>query len=359
MSKRRTNDSDDRYLDSGDNPIGLTGAFTPVKGPQSVDYAAEDDPVGLTQAFGAINPEEEERDWGEEDKWKGFDWNAGYDSQESEAADAADDAAEPAPAEAEPAPEAEAPEAAAETPVAPAAAAPAPAPSGRGRHAAPDAELSPRMQKSRRTRKVLIILIVLLIVLGGLVAFFGYKTFTGTQQDTAQQAHQKQEEATTNSQNSIQDMEGNDAVQTAVAQTQVPNLTALFGKTAEEAVAAIGHGALVTSNRAVDDSASAVKTNLSVALTEEPADSKTGTPTVYLGLDKDGKVIQVGYSASAGALGFGTLSFADAISGEHVIEKTLAKIGIQVPEGSAVLPTDKASYSTYASDNTTVVKERC
>ncbi len=338
MSKRRTNDSDDRYLDSGDNPIGLTGAFTPVKGPQSVDYAAEDDPVGLTQAFGAINPDEEERDWGEEDKWKGFDWNAGYDSQEPEAADAADDAAEPAPA---------------------AAVAPAPAPSGRGRHAAPDAELSPRMQKSRRTRKVLIILIVLLIVLGGLVAFFGYKTFTGTQQDTAEQAHQKQEEATTHSQNSIQDMEGNDAVQTAVAQTQVPNLTALFGKTAEEAVAAIGHGALVTSNRAVDDSSSAVKTNLSVALTEEPADSKTGTPTVYLGLDKDGKVIQVGYSASAGALGFGTLSFADAISGEHVIEKTLAKIGIQVPEGSAVLPTDKASYSTYASDNTTVVKERC
>ena len=359
MSKRRTNDSDDRYLDSGDNPIGLTGAFTPVKGPQSVDYAAEDDPVGLTQAFGAINPDEEERDWGEEDKWKGFDWNAGYDGQEPEAADAADDAAEPAPAEAEPAPEAEAPEAAAEAPVAPAAVAPAPAPSGRGRHAAPDAELSPRMQKSRRTRKVLIILIVLLIVLGGLVAFFGYKTFTGTQQDTAEQAHQKQEEATTHSQNSIQDMEGNDAVQTAVAQTQVPNLTALFGKTAEEAVAAIGHGALVTSNRAVDDSSSAVKTNLSVALTEEPADSKTGTPTVYLGLDKDGKVIQIGYSASAGALGFGTLSFADAISGEHVIEKTLAKIGIQVPEGSAVLPTDKASYSTYASDNTTVVKERC
>ena len=359
MSKRRTNDSDDRYLDSGDNPIGLTGAFTPVKGPQSVDYAAEDDPVGLTQAFGAINPDEEERDWGEEDKWKGFDWNAGYDGQEPEAADAADDAAEPAPAEAEPAPEAEAPEAAAEAPAAPAVVAPAPAPSGRGRHAAPDAELSPRMQKSRRTRKVLIILIVLLIVLGGLVAFFGYKTFTGTQQDTAEQAHQKQEEATTHSQNSIQDMEGNDAVQTAVAQTQVPNLTALFGKTAEEAVAAIGHGALVTSNRAVDDSSSAVKTNLSVALTEEPADSKTGTPTVYLGLDKDGKVIQIGYSASAGALGFGTLSFADAISGEHVIEKTLAKIGIQVPEGSAVLPTDKASYSTYASDNTTVVKERC
>lgn len=359
MSKRRTNDSDDRYLDSGDNPIGLTGAFTPVKGPQSVDYAAEDDPVGLTQAFGAINPDEEERDWGEEDKWKGFDWNAGYDGQESEAADAADDAAEPAPAEAEPAPEAEASETSAEAPAAPAVVAPAPAPSGRGRHAAPDAELSPRMQKSRRTRKVLIILIVLLIVLGGLVAFFGYKTFTGTQQDTAEQAHQKQEEATTHSQNSIQDMEGNDAVQTAVAQTQVPNLTALFGKTAEEAVAAIGHGALVTSNRAVDDSSSAVKTNLSVALTEEPADSKTGTPTVYLGLDKDGKVIQVGYSASAGALGFGTLSFADAISGEHVIEKTLAKIGIQVPEGSAVLPTDKASYSTYASDNTTVVKERC
>ena len=98
MSKRRTNDSDDRYLDSGDNPIGLTGAFTPVKGPQSVDYAAEDDPVGLTQAFGAINPDEEERDWGEEDKWKGFDWNAGYARPRvrSSLKLRADDSAEPA-----------------------------------------------------------------------------------------------------------------------------------------------------------------------------------------------------------------------------------------------------------------------
>ena len=139
----------------------------------------------------------------------------------------------------------------------------------------------------------------------------------------------------------------------------MPDLTGLLGKTQDEAIAAIGGGALVTANREVNDEGSAIKTNLNVALTEEAADSKTGTPTVYLGLDKDGKVIQVGYSASASALGFGSLSFADAVNNEHVVEKTLARVGVNVPEGSAKLPENKSEYSTYASDGTTVVRERC
>ena len=121
----------------------------------------------------------------------------------------------------------------------------------------------------------------------------------------------------------------------------------------------MGRGALITQNREVKEKGNPIKTSINVALTEEPADSKTGTPTVYLGLNKKGTIVQVGYSASASALGFGSLSFADAVSGEHVIEKTLAKVGVEVPEGSAVLPADKGKYSTYASDGTTVVKERC
>ena len=36
----------------------------------------------------------------------------------------------------------------------------------------------------------------------------------------------------------------------------------------------------------------AVKKSVTVALTAEPADSRSGTPTVYLGFDADGKVIQ-------------------------------------------------------------------
>lgn len=354
MTKRRTNDSDDRYFDSGDNPIGLTSAFAPVKGPQSVDYDTEDDPVGLTQAFGPLPDQDEPRVWDEEGKWEGFDWNAGYEGQGAEIPAASEDADAGSAEAAGAAPEEGA------SPAPDAAAAPAPASEGgssRGRHAAPEKQLSPRMEKSRRTRKVLIILIILLILLVGFVGYFAYKTVSEAQHGASEKA-QQQTQAQTQTQDVIETTTSRSSSETS-AKTDAPDLVSLFGKTSDEAIAAIGHGALVTANRPVDDASSAIKTNLNVALTEEPADSKTGTPTVYLGLDKDGKVIQVGYSASASALGFGSLSFADAIGTEHVIEKTLAKIGVDVPEGTVVLPTDKATYSTYASDGTTVVKERC
>ena len=80
---------------------------------------------------------------------------------------------------------------------------------------------------------------------------------------------------------------------------------------------------------------------------------------MYLGLDEAGAVVQAGYSASTGALGYGTLSFSDAVKNENIVEKTLQEAGIDVPEGSVQLPEDKTEYSTYASDGTTLVKESC
>ena len=41
------------------------------------------------------------------------------------------------------------------------------------------------------------------------------------------------------------------------------------------------------------------------------------------------------------------------------MEKTLREAGVNVPEGTVQLPTDKSQYSTYASDGTTLVKENC
>ena len=80
---------------------------------------------------------------------------------------------------------------------------------------------------------------------------------------------------------------------------------------------------------------------------------------MYLGLNEEGKVVQAGYSASTAALGYGTLSFADAVKNEHVVEKTLQEAGIPVAEGAAVLPEDKTAYSTYDTDGTTLVRENC
>ena len=224
-----------------------------------------------------------------------------------------------------------------------------------GRHAAYTQELAPRMRKSRRMRRALIAVVVLLIAIAAVLGAFAFNTIKQGQEEAE---HQAQEQLETTKETETE-TEADDAVETATQQADVPNLTSLLGKTSKTAIKKLKRGAIVSSNQKVKDKKSVIKTNLTVALADEPADSKTGTPSVYLGLNKKGRIIQAGYSASASALGFGSLSFADAISNEHVIEKTLAQIGVDVKEGSAKLPQNRAKYATYAKDKTTVVKERC
>jgi len=372
MTNRRMQDSDYIY-DSEDDLIGLTSAFPPAKGPQSVEYDKGDEAIGLTGAFAPIPEQNEPHAWDEAGKWKDFDWNASFGGEEDNADEPEGDGdAADADAAVADAPEGDAPEAARGEVVAPVPAVPAqqkgshaaPASagssrgssSGRGRHAAPDADLSPRMQKARKTRRTLVLLVILVILIIVAVGVYSGRLFMNTQEEAA---HQAQEQAEAPKEQDIGDKLSDDAAGTAVKLTEVPKLTSLLGMTSDDAVKAIGHGAVVTANREVKEEGNPITANLNVALTEEPVDSKTGSPTVYLGLDKDGKVIQVGYSASAAALGFGSLSFADAVSNDHVVEKTLDKIGVSVPQGSAVLPADKSAYSTYGSDGTTVTRERC
>ena len=76
-------------------------------------------------------------------------------------------------------------------------------------------------------------------------------------------------------------------------------------------------------------------------------------------MDEEGIIVQAGYSASTAALGYGTLSFSDAVKNEGVVEKTLQEAGINVPANTVELPADKSQYSTYATDGTTLVKENC
>ena len=365
MPKRKTNNAGGYASD--DNPIGLTGAFAPVRGPQSVDYDAEvgDNPVGLTQAFGAIPDEEREPAWNDSDKWKGFDWSASYEGEQDDSFELeADDV--PADVEEAPAPSSDGEAVRGESGGSTSAsqrsgesAAPRSASgsrSGRGRHAAPEKELSPRMKKSQRTRRVLIVLVIILLLVVAAVVFFGYRTWTGSQQEAAQQA--QEQTAAPRQREGIADAPTRDAAESTAKLADVPNLANVIGKSQDEAITMIGRGALVTSNNPVDEEGNPIKANLTVKLTDEPADSKSGTPTVYLGLTEDGKVCQAGYSASASALGFGSLSFADAVNTEHVVEKTLGRIGVSVPEGTVTLPANKDEYSTYASDGTTVVRER-
>ena len=117
-----------------------------------------------------------------------------------------------------------------------------------------------------------------------------------------------------------------------------------MGMGQDEAIAAIGHGAVVSGSLDVNEEGNpirqrvttverCVRQRVTVVLTEEPADALSGTPTVYLGLNEEGKVIMAGYSAATASLGYGNLSFADAVQNENIVEKTLDEAGLSVPAG--------------------------
>ena len=231
---------------------------------------------------------------------------------------------------------------------------PAPA---RGRHSsAAKEEIPSYMRKSRRMRRILIVVVVLLVLLLAAGGYFAVRLFQTAQTAAYQQTQQPQSNQDTSSLQA--GSEGNDATST-VKKTSAPNLTELLGCTQDDALAKVGRGAQVTVSNEVNEEGNPIKSEVRVALTAEPADSRTGTPTVYLGLDADGKIIQAGYSTSTSSLGYGSLSFADAVRTEHIIEKTLAEAGVSVPEGAVELPEDAESYTSFDTDGTTRTKEYC
>lgn len=224
---------------------------------------------------------------------------------------------------------------------------------GRGKHSSGMKELSVHERKSRKTRKTLTIIIVLLIVILLALGYFVFHLVS-----TSQTVAEQQTQSSATSSHSLDTDTSKDANTITSKKTDVPDLASVLDKTQDEAVAALGHGAQVRDSRDVNDEGSAIKKSVTVPLTDEPADSKTGTPSVYLGLNEEGRVIQAGYSTSTSALGYGAFSFVDMVQNNHVIERTLQDANVMVSEGAAVLPSDKAQYSTYASDGTTLTRER-
>ena len=226
----------------------------------------------------------------------------------------------------------------------------------KGRRKGSDEEVPSYLRKSRRMRRILIAVSVVLVLLLAAGAYFTVQLVKVAETSASQQAqtHQDQQQAAT------LDADNTSDASTATAKkTSVPNLVTLLGMGQDEAVEYLAHGAQVSSTREVNEEDNPVKTEVRVALTSEPADARTGTPTVYLGLGEDGLIIQAGYSTSTTSLGYGSLSFADAVRNEAIIEKTLAEAGVDVAQGSVTLPEDKTSYSTYDTDGKTLIKEYC
>lgn len=172
----------------------------------------------------------------------------------------------------------------------------------RGRHGKPDPVEHPHLKKSRRVRRVLVIIVALLVVLACALGYFAFQLWNESSRAMVQQTQAQQQ--STDVGNLSQDNSGKDAVSATTAKkTEVPNLVGVLGQTQDAAITALAHGATVTSSKDVNEEGNSVKKSVTVALTAEPADSRSGTPTVYLGLDADGKVIQAGYSAATASLG--------------------------------------------------------
>lgn len=215
-----------------------------------------------------------------------------------------------------------------------------------------ESEFPEYMQRSRKSRKSLLIAIIVLVVLLVAVGVLIFLLINVSNNAASQQTQVYMEERDTVSQENAD----KDAATVTEKQTAVPNLIGLFGKTLDESIEYLQHGAQVAS-KAAGEEGSAIKQEVRVILSDEAGDSRSGTPTVYLGLNEDGKVVRAGYSVATSSLGYGSISFLDAVQNEAIIENTLKEVGLTVSEGSAVLPADKSAYSTYATDGTTLTRE--
>ena len=211
--------------------------------------------------------------------------------------------------------------------------------------------------KSRRMRTALIVVSVALVALMAALGYFAWM-LVGEARDVAYQS------TVQSNQNSKDSASTLDAGSAAADRKETPELVGLIGKTEDEAVALIGRGATETSSSDITEetgegdekTTEVVGRNVTLALTDETSDSKGNTPSVYLTLDKDGVITEAGYSASVGSLGYGEVSFVDAVQAEHLVENLVTMAGVPIEEGAVEMPSPD-SYRSYADDGKTIAQE--
>lgn len=211
--------------------------------------------------------------------------------------------------------------------------------------------------KSRRMRTALIVVSVALVLLMAALGYFAWMLI-GEARDVAYQS------TVQSSQNSKDSASTLDAGSTSTDRKETPELVGLIGKTEDKAVTLIGRGATETSSSEITEetgegdekTTEVVGRNVTLALTDETSDSKGNTPSVYLTLDKDGVITEAGYSASVGSLGYGEVSFVDAVQTEHLVENLVTMAGVPIEEGIVEMPSSD-SYRSYADDGKTIAQE--
>lgn len=197
-----------------------------------------------------------------------------------------------------------------------------------------------------RTRKGFNYLIILMVVMALAAVGLGVALVITSQSSLTSFAAQENEDETTNA--SIEPLISSPT-------TQVTDLVSLMGLDQSDAIETIGHGATVQDQETL--SSLGFSNEIVVVLADEHGDRYSGTPTVTLGLDSEGRVAAASYEAPTSLLGYGDVAFAPAVKQFHIVEFVLNKVGLTGVEiGSVTLP-DSSEYSTYNSDRKTLARE--
>ena len=215
----------------------------------------------------------------------------------------------------------------------------------RAKHAVDVPEYVEHSKKMRRNLVIaIVVLIVIICAIGGLLAFYLY---------TSQNATVQQHQSDVSQIESNDDEKSTSTDKTATA----PSLASLIGTKADDVVNNIGHGAQVSSDERREDENDPVKRVIRLTLTNDVGTGSTGNPTVVANANEEGNITSVTYSASTKALGYGTMSFTDAIQNEKIIEKVMKEAGLTINSSDVVLPENKAEWTKYTDDGKRISRE--
>lgn len=223
---------------------------------------------------------------------------------------------------------------------------------------APEHPAAAHHKASKRMRIVLIAVSIVLVLLIAALGYFAWMLVDEARDVAYQSAAQTAKVEKDSS------APASDAGKGAGARKEAPKLVELIGKTQDEAAAEIGRGATETSSKDITEekgegdekTTEVVGRSVTLALTDETTDARGNIPSVYLTLDADGVIVEAGYSASVGSLGYGDVSFIDAVSSEHIVENLVETAGVDIEQGSVEMPAVE-DYRTYADDGTTIAQE--
>lgn len=221
----------------------------------------------------------------------------------------------------------------------------------RGKHA----QDIPEYEKTAKSlRKNLIIAIVVLVLVVALILAGIYFFLTKSQEHSESQSVEQATEIVQISGNENNETESTDR------EVAVPNLHGALAKNYDEALATIAHGAQATSDesRDEDDEDNPIKRVVKLALNEDASDSKTSAPSVTLNFNNDDVVSSLSYQTSTKVLGYGSMSFHDAVVNDKIVGSSLQEAGISVSDDEIKLPEDASMYSTYTSSGAVSKEEQ-